>query len=212
MQHIVHPAKERLKLEKFLAREAEREAKEKAKMEKEKAKQEERALKEALRRKKLLKAKEAKDLRAKEVQKRAKQVKVVFNSRKTDRKRLLKRAENEDPVFERVKQAWDMPQRNRMVNAILKIGFGRFTKIRHYSNFTSLPIQDVEVFTRSYVYQLGLQAASTVLSSISGGQALSEDMDAVVRTTLSKVLVPLIGKGKDFDWVCNAVLTSLCMQ
>lgn len=85
-------------------------------------------------------------------------------------------------------------------------------KVRHESNFTSLPIQDVEVFARSYVYQLGLQAAATLLADVDCGEALDGDMDAIVRSTLHKVLGPLIGEGKDFDWVCKAILTSLCMQ
>ena len=55
-----------------------------------------------------------------ERQRTAKEVKIFYNERKTDRKRALKRAEHEDPVYERVKQAWDTTQRNRMVNAILR--------------------------------------------------------------------------------------------
>lgn len=99
-----------------------------------------------------------------------------------------------------------------MVNAILRFGFGRFCKIRHESNFTSLPIQDVEVFTRSYVYQLGLQAASTLLSDIDCDKALDGDIDVIVQTSLHKVLRPLIDDKRDYDWICQAVLTSLCMH
>lgn len=84
-----------------------------------------------------------------EKERKIKQVRVIFNERKTDRKRALKRAEHEDPVFERVKQAWDTTQRTRIINAILRFGFGRFCKVRQESNFTSLPIQDVEVFART---------------------------------------------------------------
>eukprot|EP00571_Detonula_confervacea_P013933 CAMPEP_0172304572 /NCGR_PEP_ID=MMETSP1058-20130122/5968_1 /TAXON_ID=83371 /ORGANISM="Detonula confervacea, Strain CCMP 353" /LENGTH=2415 /DNA_ID=CAMNT_0013015859 /DNA_START=210 /DNA_END=7457 /DNA_ORIENTATION=+ len=197
--------KERKKLEKFLRKEEEREAKEKKK-------QEAIELKEKLKEKKLKAVKEQKDLKAKEVKKKVKEVKVVYNDRKTDRKRALKRAEHEDPVFERVKQAWDTSQRSRVVNAILRFGFGRFCKVRHESNFTSLPIQDVEVFARSYIYQLGLQAASTLLSDVDCGVALDGDMDQIVQQSLHKVLGPLIGGGKDFDWICKAILTSLCMH
>jgi SNF2 family DNA or RNA helicase len=198
--------KERKKLEKILMKEAERDAKEKKRKEAVE-------LKEKLKEKKLLQViKGQKDHKSKEVKRRVKEVKVVYNDRKTDRKRALKRAEHEDPVFERVKQAWDTSQRSRIVNAILRFGFGRFCKVRNESNFTSLPIQDVEVFARSYIYQLGLQAAYTLLSTIDCGEALVPDIDHIVRESLHKVLSPLVGEGKDFDWICNAILTSLCMH
>lgn len=67
----------------------------------------------------------------------------------SDRNRALGRAEKDDPAIERLKQAWDVPQRNRTVAACLRFGFGRFTKIRNESNLQSLPIQDFEVFFRS---------------------------------------------------------------
>lgn len=94
------------------------------------------------------KARLAKAVKA-ERERTAKEVKIFYNEKRTDRKRALKRAEHEDPVYERVKQAWDTSQRNRVVNAILRFGFGRFCKVRSEANFTSLPIQDIEVFARS---------------------------------------------------------------
>ena len=141
-----------------------------------------------------------------------KEVKVVYNDRKTDRKRALKRAEHEDPVFERVKQAWDTSQRSRMINAISRFGFGRFCKVRNESNFTSLPIQDIEVFVRAYIYQLGLQAAFMILSDVNCGDISAGDSDQLIIRRLHKLLIPLVGEGKDFSWICNAILTSLCMQ
>jgi SNF2 family DNA or RNA helicase len=198
--------KERKKLEKILMKEAERDAKEKKR-------KEAIELKEKLKEKKLLQViKGQRDHKPKEVKRRLKEVKVVYNDRKTDRKRALKRAEHEDPVFERVKQAWDTSQRSRIMNAILRFGFGRFCKVRNESNFTSLPIQDVEVFARSYIYQLGLQAACTLLSKTGCGDALVPDIDHIVRESLYKVLSPLVGEGKDFDWICKAILASLCMH
>jgi len=195
--------KERKRLERHLQKEAEREAKEKKK-------QELIELKVKLREKKI---KQLKEFRMKEVKKKANQVKVVYNDRKTDRKRALKRAEHEDPVFERVKQAWDTSQRTRIVNAILRFGFGRFTKLRAESNFTSLPIQDIEVFTRSYMYQLGLQSSYTLMVDVDAfGAALDVDMDHILRGSLNKVLSPLVGNRSDFDWICNAILASLCMH
>jgi SNF2 family DNA or RNA helicase len=195
--------KERKRLERHLQKEAEREAKEKKK-------QELIEMKVKLREKKL---KQLMEFRMKEVKKKANQVKVVYNDRKTDRKRALKRAEHEDPVFERVKQAWDTSQRTRIVNAILRFGFGRFTKVRAESNFTSLPLQDIEVFARSYMYQLGLQSSFTLMVDVDAfGAALDVDMDHILRGSLHKVLSPLVGNGRDFDWICNAILGSLCMH
>ncbi|KAL7473004.1 hypothetical protein ACHAXS_013390 [Conticribra weissflogii] len=146
-----------------------------------------------------------------EKERRMKQVKIVFNSRKTDRKRALKRAEHEDPLFERVKQAWDTTQRTRMINAILRFGFGRFCKVRQESNFTSLPIQDVEVFSRAYVYQLGLQAASTLLANINCSESLDQDVEQALKNCLQNMLW-VIGKGPEINWICEAMLASLCMH
>ena len=155
---------------------------------------------EKLKEKKLIQIIKQKDLKAKEVKKKVKEVKVV------------KRAEHEDPVFERVKQAWDTTQRSRMINAVLRFGFGRFCKLRIESNFTSLPIQDVEVFVRAYIYQLGLQAAFTVLSDVNCAEVLDDEIDQSIRGSLVKVLSPLVNDEKDFAWISKAILTSLCMQ
>ena len=70
----------------------------------------------------------------------------------TDKKRKFRRERrelNEDPVLERVKQAWDVVHRNRAVAACLRFGFTRFCKIRNESNLTTVPIQDFEVFYRA---------------------------------------------------------------
>lgn len=72
--------------------------------------------------------------------------------KKSDRRRALKRAANEDPMIERLKQGWEVAQRNRATAAVLRFGFGRFNKMRHESNLTSLPLQDLEIFTRSCEY------------------------------------------------------------
>lgn len=229
--------KERLRLEKWLKKEAEREAKEKKKQEALILKGTsiqfcfllrlsncmilyahvpynplQITSKEKMREKRLLLEKQKKDRKAEELKKKVNKVKVVYNDRKTDRKRALKRKEHQDPVFERVGQAWDVSQRSRIVDAILRFGFGRFCKVRAESNFTSLPIQDVEVFARAYIYQLGLQAASSVMFDVNCSEAVDGEMDQIVQSSLHKVLVPLIGTGKDFDWICQAILTSLCMQ
>jgi len=200
--------KEIAKLEKFLRKEAEREEKEM----KLKEKQEALELKQKLKEKRLAAIKDKLRQESKVESRRVKEVKVVYNERKTDRKRMLKRAEHEDPVFERVKQAWDTSQRNRAINAILRFGFGRFCKVRHDSNFTSLPLQDIEVFTRSYVYQLGLQVAMSLLSNIDCSEVSAEGMDEVVRKNLREILEPWVCPGKDFQWICDSVLSALCMH
>ena len=200
--------KEIAKLEKFLRRQAEKEEKEKKQKEKEEAIE----LKKKLKEKRLAAIKEKLKQESKVESRRVKEVKIVYNERKTDRKRMLKRAEHEDPVFERVKQAWDTSQRNRAVNAILRFGFGRFCKVRHDSNFTSLPLQDIEVFARSYVYQLGLQVAMSLLSNIDCSKVSVEDMDDAVRENLHELLEPWVCQGKDFQWICNSVLSALCMH
>jgi regulator of protease activity HflC (stomatin/prohibitin superfamily) len=67
----------------------------------------------------------------------------------TERKRALQKLEKEDPAIEKLKQAWEVPHRNRLIAACIRFGFSRFTKIRNESGFQSLPIQDIEVFCRS---------------------------------------------------------------
>jgi hypothetical protein len=83
--------------------------------------------------------------------------------------------------------------------------------VRQESNFTSLPIQDIEVFARSYLYQLGLQAASTLLSNIDC-KAARGDSDRALQESLRHVLGSVVNAGPDFDWICQAILGSLCMQ
>ena len=78
-----------------------------------------------------------------------KEVVKVKKSKKSDRRRALRRAANEDPIIERLKQGWEVPQRNRATAAALRFGFGRYNKMRHESNLTSLPLQDLENFVRS---------------------------------------------------------------
>jgi hypothetical protein len=70
-------------------------------------------------------------------------------TKKSDRLRAMRRAANEAPVQERLKQAWEVPHRNRVTSAILRFGFDRFCKVRNEASLTSLPIQDIEIFVRS---------------------------------------------------------------
>ena len=91
---------------------------------------------------------------------------IPKKTKKNDRIRALQRAENEDPAIERFKQAWDIPQRNRATSSTIRFGFGRFCKIRTESNLSSLPLQDLEVFVRAYIFQLSLQVTATILSKM----------------------------------------------
>jgi regulator of protease activity HflC (stomatin/prohibitin superfamily) len=72
--------------------------------------------------------------------------------KKLSKKRALQKLENEDPAIEKLKQAWEISHRNRVIAACIRFGFSRFTKIRNESGFQSLPIQDIEVFCRSCKY------------------------------------------------------------
>lgn len=91
------------------------------------------------------------------------------NSKKHDRQRALRRAELENPSIERFKQSWEVPQLNRATAAILRFGFCRFAKARSEANLMGLPLQDLELFTRCWIYQLTLQAAASILSKIELG-------------------------------------------
>lgn len=120
--------------------------------------------------------------------------------KKTDRMRALKRAENEDPILERLKQAWEVPQRNRTIAAVLRFGFGRFCKIRNESNLTSLPLQDLEVFVRSYAYQLSLQLSVSIMRNIQS-ESNSHIKD------IKPLLVHWLGTDckEEVNWICSSM-------
>mmetsp|Transcript_39977 Transcript_39977/g.82247 ORF Transcript_39977/g.82247 Transcript_39977/m.82247 type:complete len:1159 (-) Transcript_39977:502-3978(-) len=123
-------------------------------------------------------------------------------SRKAERRRALRRAEKEDPVLERVRQAWEVPHRNRVTSAALRFGFGRFSKIRQEANLNSVPLQDIEVFARAYLFQLGVQ----------GSVSLAEDSDPKGRKLESAVASIYNQYGtRDSDWIFNAMNASLTM-
>lgn len=69
-----------------------------------------------------------------------------------------------------------------------------------------------DIFT-SYidVYHLGLQAASTLMSSI-GDDISSEAMDISLQKSLKAVLGTVVATERDFEWIVQAILGSLCMQ
>lgn len=124
--------------------------------------------------------------------------------KKNDRQRAIRRAENEDPVLERLKQAWEIPQRNRATAAAIRFGFGRLCKFRSESNFTSLPLQDLESFFRAYIYQLSLQVSVTLLAKL-------RDSDAVdLRLMFQEWLG--IKCTRELDWVCDSVHSAMKLQ
>mmetsp|Transcript_46338 Transcript_46338/g.69923 ORF Transcript_46338/g.69923 Transcript_46338/m.69923 type:complete len:1184 (+) Transcript_46338:1551-5102(+) len=137
--------------------------------------------------------------------------------KKAERRRAIRKAEREDPILERIKQAWEVPQRNRATAAALRFGFGRFCKIRNEANLTSLPIQDLEVFVRTYVYQLALQAAVSVLARVQDHaddkimQGMILDCPNAACELLSSILSPLSQSagGPETEWICNALMSSL---
>lgn len=126
-------------------------------------------------------------------------------TKKSDRLRALLTAENEDPLIERFKQAWEIPQRNRATAAAIRFGFGRFCKLRNESNLSSLPLQDLEVFTRSYFYQLALQVGVTILSRF------REEFDiSRVRSLFQEWLG--LRWTREVDWICDAVQSVMMFQ
>lgn len=74
---------------------------------------------------------------------------MVKKLRRDEQKKLMRGIIKEDPILDRMKQAWEQNHRDRVVGAVLHFGFGRFCKVRNEASLSSLPIQDVEVFLRS---------------------------------------------------------------
>jgi len=119
----------------------------------------------------------------------------------SDKSRLSRRLKLDNPDYS-LKQGWDVPQRNRAVAAFLRFGFSRFCRIRNESNLTSLPIQDFEVFCRSYFFQLSLQAAVPLMqllkdeSAMLNERSLKELIQEFLGTTISQ---------KEADWICDCL-------
>ena len=124
------------------------------------------------------------------------------NGKNKRRALALRRAENEDPLIEQFKQAWDIPQRNRATAATVRFGFGRFCKVRNESNLSSLPVQDLEVFVRSYCFQLSLQASVTLLSWLHNGSD-PEQARAIVRSWLGSTC------DQEVDWICDSIQSAM---
>jgi len=132
--------------------------------------------------------------------------------RRAERRRALRRAENEDPLMERLKQAWEPPQRNRATSAALRFGFARFCKLRNESHLTSLPIQDLEVFFRSYVYQLSLQVAVTLLALLKSQPAVTAKSSGELE--IRHLLRQWLGQpgANELEWICASIHSVIEMQ
>ncbi|KAL3944902.1 MAG: hypothetical protein SGBAC_000993 [Bacillariaceae sp.] len=115
--------------------------------------------------------------------------------------RLSKRLKLDNPDYY-LKQGWDAPQRNRAVAAFLRFGFSRFCRIRNESNLSSLPIQDFEIFCRSYFFQLSLQAAVPFM------QMLQEEPAMLKERSLKELIQEFLGttvSQKEADWICDCL-------
>jgi len=126
-------------------------------------------------------------------------------TKKIGRQLAVQRAENEDPPLERLKQAWEVPQRAKATAAIIRFGFARFCKIRNESNLTSLPLQDFESFVRSYVYQLALQVTVILLMRLQENPE-ADDLRPLFREWLG-LCSPM-----ELDWICDSIQSAMQMQ
>ena len=123
-------------------------------------------------------------------------------TKKNDRLRLIRRNHNADPPLERLKQAWEIPQRNRAVAAIIRFGFGRFCKVRAESNLSSLPLQDLEFFCRSYLFQIALQVAVVLVQQGADGSSFAN-----VRSMFQEWLGG--NCSKELDWICDSIRSAM---
>jgi len=174
--------RKRLKEEKRLKREEERDQK---KREKEEARilKQQTQIAAAVEKKTKTKMKESKEVKLSKgpkavpvelktkVKKIAKEL-LAKKIQRADQRRVLRAIEREDPIVDRMRQGWDINHRDRVIDAVLLFGFGRFCKIRNECNLLSLPIQDIELFLRAYIFQLGLQASISMMEQKDNGREI----------------------------------------
>ena len=86
--------------------------------------------------------------------------------------------------------------------------------IRHDSNLTSLPIQDLEVFVPAYLYQLGLQAAVFLMDLPCRNSQNSDDVDALSRDSVAMMISKFLHAygGSEREWIFNTIDSSLKME
>jgi len=133
------------------------------------------------------------------------ETKLTRPKKSGERKRAQLRAQFEDPEIERLKQGWDVPHRNRAVSACLRFGFDRFCKIRGEANLTSLPIQDIEVFFRSYFFQLSLQLVVLLL------QMMKREGSSLDETTIKHFLTLCLDSPdtKELNWLGDCIFNGM---
>uniref|UniRef100_A0A7S1B9C3 Uncharacterized protein n=2 Tax=Corethron hystrix TaxID=216773 RepID=A0A7S1B9C3_9STRA len=93
----------------------------------------------------------------------SKKHKHKLHDKKKDKK--SRRVAHEEPVIDKVKQVWDSTLRQNIIQALLRFGFHRFCKIRIQTGLTAMPIQDLEVFCRALLLQLGLSCTVPLLTN-----------------------------------------------
>jgi len=135
--------------------------------------------------------------------------------KKSERSKTQRRTENEDPTLERLKQAWDIPQRNRASSALLRFGFGRLCKLRSDSNYTSLSLQDVEIFVRAYIFQVALQVAVSLLKKLQKwSKHSSKSLNDIAQSELREVVGFWLGNNseKEVSWICESVCSAAALH
>lgn len=184
--------KERLRLQKKKQREDEKERKRKAREERD-------ALKAATL---MLREEEQEEINSSK--KQIHEAKLKKLKKASEKKQSLSHTRVRNPDSW-VRQAWDVPQRHRAIAACLRFGFERFCRIRFESNLTSLPIQDFEVFFRSYFYQLSLQAAVTFL------QLQKNESQSMDEYSMKNFLHESLGNpsSKEVNWLCDCLSNGL---
>ena len=131
--------------------------------------------------------------------------------RKIEKSRTSRRTEFEDPVFEKLRQAWELPQRNRAASAVLRFGFGRFSKLRNDSNLTSLPLQDIEIFARAFIFQLGAQATSSLMDYLQKKAFAKSVNVGSIEGILRPIIFSWLGNAfpGEVDWICDSVRSAI---
>jgi chromodomain-helicase-DNA-binding protein 7 len=134
--------------------------------------------------------------------------------KKSERSKAQRRAEYEDPTYERLKQAWDVPQRNRGSSSLLRFGFGRFCKLRSDSNYTSLALQDMEIFARAYLFQIALQVAVSIMKRLKEQNCASRELSDIIDGEFKSAVGFWLGNNSEAElsWICESVVSALRMH
>ena len=79
---------------------------------------------------------------------------------------------------------------------------------------TSLPIQDLELFSWAYLYQLGFQASFSRMDLLFRNSKNSDDVDAVYRDSVAMMIYKCLHDygGSECEWICNTIDSSLRME